>query len=77
MYERAKTFTLSTPLLRKSIGVIILVLGIIFLVTPLTPGGIVITLIGLELLGLEFFLTRKLREKIPKQKNLSSDTMLE
>jgi hypothetical protein len=57
--------------------VIILVLGIIFLVTPLTPGGIVITLIGLELLGLEFFLTRKLREKIPKQKNLSSDTMLE
>jgi Na+/pantothenate symporter len=69
MYERARQFTLNTPLLRKLIGIIFLVFGIIFLVTPLTPGGIIITLVGLELLGLEFFLTKKLRERVARRHN--------
>jgi Na+/pantothenate symporter len=74
MYDRARQFTLNTPLLRKLIGIIFLVFGIIFLVTPLTPGGIIITLVGLELLGLEFFLTKKLREKVNRRHNGKNET---
>jgi hypothetical protein len=48
------------PVVRKSIGVILVVLGFLALVTPLSPGSWLI-LVGLELLGLRILLEDKLR----------------
>jgi len=45
---------------RKSIGVILIVLGFLALVTPLSPGSWLI-LVGLELLGLRILLEDRLR----------------
>jgi hypothetical protein len=46
-------------IVRKTIGVILIVLGFLALVTPLTPGSWLIP-IGLELLGLRLLLQDKL-----------------
>ena len=44
---------------RKIMGIVLIVLGILALITPLTPGSWLIT-IGLELLGLRILLADKL-----------------
>lgn len=46
------------PILKKTIGVILIVLGLAALVTPLTPGSW-LALIGLQLVGLGFLLENK------------------
>ena len=46
-------------IVKKSIGVICIILGFLALITPLTPGSWLI-LIGLEILGLGFLLDGKL-----------------
>jgi hypothetical protein len=77
MYERAKQFTLSIPLLRRLVGVLILAVGLLALITPMTPGGIILTLVGLELVGLELVLTKKLKEKLLRaKKDTSAPTTL-
>jgi small-conductance mechanosensitive channel len=45
--------------LRKVLGVILIILGFIALITPFTPGSWLL-LVGLEILGLRLLLTRKL-----------------
>ena len=45
--------------LRKVLGVILIILGFIALITPFSPGSWLI-LVGLEILGLRLLLTRKL-----------------
>jgi hypothetical protein len=45
---------------RKGIGVVLIVLGFLALVTPLSPGSWLI-LVGLELLGLRILLEDRLR----------------
>ncbi len=47
--------------LRKTLGILCLVIGLFCLVTPLTPGAWLI-FVGLELLGLGFLIPKKLRE---------------
>jgi hypothetical protein len=47
-------------LLKKGVGVILVILGFLALITPLTPGSWLIP-IGLELLGLRFLLEDRLR----------------
>ncbi len=64
MYERAKQFTLSIPLLRRSVGLLIFTIGLFALVTPFTPGGIIFTIVGLELLGIKWLYTKKLKERL-------------
>lgn len=48
-------------ILKRILGVICLILGLLALVTPLTPGAWLI-LVGLELLGLSMLLPRPIRE---------------
>jgi uncharacterized protein YqgC (DUF456 family) len=47
--------------LRYAIGILCLVLGLLALITPLTPGAWLI-FVGLELLGLDFLLPKRLRD---------------
>jgi len=46
------------PVLKKTIGVILIVLGLAALVTPFTPGSW-LALIGLELVGFGFLLDNR------------------
>ena len=46
-------------LLKKGLGIVCIVLGLIALVTPLTPGSWLV-IIGLELLGIRMLIEKKL-----------------
>ncbi len=46
------------PILKKTIGVILIVLGLVALATPFTPGSW-LALIGLQLVGLGFLLENR------------------
>ncbi len=52
------TKTIKT-ILKKSIGVVLIILGLLILLTPLTPGSW-LALVGLELLGLRILFQKKL-----------------
>lgn len=64
-------------MVKKILGVILLILGFIILITPFTPGALVILFLGLELLGLrlvfEGWLKRRLRNKIIDDQSLGSE----
>ncbi|MEN6338471.1 MAG: hypothetical protein ABFE01_29800 [Phycisphaerales bacterium] len=53
---------------RKTVGVILVILGFAALVTPLSPGSWLI-LVGLEFLGLRILLENKLWQWIEKRPN--------
>jgi F0F1-type ATP synthase assembly protein I len=61
--------------LKKTIGVILIVVGLAALLTPLTPGSW-LALIGLQLLGFGFFLenriVRAIRKKFESSKRKSA-----
>jgi Putative transmembrane protein (PGPGW) len=64
MYEKAKIFTLTRPRLKRVIGFFLVFVGLIALVTPLTPGAVLFLFIGFEFLGLKFmFLERLMKRK--------------
>jgi c-di-AMP phosphodiesterase-like protein len=50
--------TIAKTIIKKVIGVILIIYGILALLTPLTPGSW-LALIGLELLGIRQFVFRK------------------
>lgn len=59
MYEKAKNYTLNQPYLRSILGVTLVLLGFVALITPLTPGAVLMLAAGLELLGIRLlFLDR-------------------
>lgn len=62
-------------ILKKTIGVILIIIGLVALFTPLTPGSW-LALIGLELLGFGFLLENRigrfLKNKFKKLKRKSS-----
>lgn len=63
MYERAKTFTLTRPRVKKALGWVFVVIGIVALVAPIIPGAPLV-FIGFELLGFRFlFVDKLLRRK--------------
>jgi hypothetical protein len=50
--------------IRTAIGVLLIVIGLVALVTPLTPGSWLVP-IGLELLGLRLLIQRRLLSLLP------------
>ena len=56
------------PLAKKLIGVILVILGFLALITPLTPGSW-LALIGFELLGLRFLFLDKLKALFKKKED--------
>ncbi len=69
MYERFHTYTEAKPRLRKIAGWSFVIVGFVALITPLTPGGLLF-FVGLELLGLRFIGTEKLKHFLMKGKKL-------
>lgn len=60
MYERFNNYTLTRPRTKKTVGWFLVVFGFVALITPLTPGGILF-FIGLEVLGIRFIGTEKVK----------------
>ncbi|MDD5623968.1 MAG: PGPGW domain-containing protein [Candidatus Peribacteraceae bacterium] len=54
--------------LKKIVGVLLLLYGVIALVTPLTPAAAVSVFVGLELLGLSFLIPEKVRSSPARMK---------
>jgi hypothetical protein len=69
MYERFHTYTEEKPRLRKIAGWVLVVVGFLALITPLTPGGLLF-FVGLELLGLRFIGSEKIKRFLTKKKKL-------
>lgn len=67
MYEKAKTYTLARPRLKKTVGWVFVFVGFVALVTPMTPGAFLL-FVGLELLGLRFLFIERLKERWIKPK---------
>ena len=66
MYEKAKNYTSIRPRLKKTVGILFVLLGFIGLILPVIPGAILL-FIGLEFLGLRFlFVDRLLKRKAPE-----------
>lgn len=53
--------------LKKVLGIVLVLVGVLALFTPLTPGSW-LALIGFELLGLSFLFPRRVREPWEKMK---------
>ena len=53
------------PKIKKTIGVILALVGLAALLTPFTPGSWLI-FVGLELLGLRFLLWDKIKQRLKK-----------
>ncbi len=71
MYEKAKQFTLERPKLKRVVGVVLILAGIFALFLPVIP-GIVLLIIGLELLGLRLLAIDRFIEKTLKKKHMSA-----
>ena len=54
------------PKIKKTIGVILIIVGFLALVTPLTPGSWLI-FVGLELLGFDLIFWTKIKEWFNKK----------
>ncbi len=59
-------FMIKNPVVRKTVGTILILIGLLALVTPLTPGAWV-GLIGLEMLGLHMTVMKPIREWLQKR----------
>ncbi len=62
------TFSRS-PKTRKAVGVVLVVIGVVAFVTPLTPGSW-LALIGFELLGVRVLLPERLAARLPFKRTL-------
>ena len=51
------------PLIRKALGLFLVIFGFIGIVTPFTPWGILF-FVGLELLGVHFLWLEKIKDKV-------------
>lgn len=67
MIEKFNNYTMSRPRLRKVFGWILVIYGFVALVTPLTPGGLLL-FVGLEVLGIRFVFTDKIKRYFIKEK---------
>lgn len=64
MYEKAKQFTLTHPRVKKSLGIFLVIVGIVALIAPILPGAPLI-FIGLELLGFRLLFLDKVLRRAP------------
>ncbi len=60
MREKFNSYTDTRPRLKKTVGWLLVVIGFLALITPLTPGG-VLFFVGLEILGLRLIFMDKLK----------------
>lgn len=61
--QRLKTLAESKSPYKKAVGVLLIIIGFIALVTPLTPGSWLI-FVGLELIGIRLALWEKFKNRI-------------
>ncbi len=61
MRARFHNYTLTRPRLKKAVAWFLVIFGFFALITPLTPGGLLF-FVGLELLGLRFVFTDKIKQ---------------
>lgn len=73
MYERAKTFTLERPRLKKSVGWVFIIVGGVALVVPMIPGAPLV-FVGLELIGIRLLFIDKLFRKKQSEPVTASET---
>jgi uncharacterized protein YqgC (DUF456 family) len=67
MVDKLNRYTDGRPRLRKIIGWSLVVVGFIALIAPILPGAPIV-FVGLELLGLRFILTDKMKNFLRKEK---------
>ena len=72
MYERAKQFTLERPKLRRTVGIILILIGLLGLVMPFIP-GIVFVVIGLEFFGMRLLFIDRTIDKMMKKKQIPAE----
>ena len=60
MIKIIKEYLRDKPKIKKTVGVILIIIGLVALITPLTPGSW-LALIGLELLGWRILLYDRLK----------------
>jgi Putative transmembrane protein (PGPGW) len=71
MYARAKHFTLTRPRLKKTVGWVFIVVGVVALVAPVIPGAPLV-FIGFELLGFRLLFVDKLLGREPRTEGKQS-----
>jgi uncharacterized protein YqgC (DUF456 family) len=69
MQDKADKFALNNPLLKKLVGVVLVLLGFVSLITPMTPGAMLMLFIGFQFLGLRFMFLDRIFEKKTKLKS--------
>ncbi len=67
MIEKFNNFTITRPRLRKALGFILVIYGFLALITPFTPGGLLL-FVGLEILGIRFIFADKIKHFFLKEK---------
>ncbi|MDD5068759.1 MAG: PGPGW domain-containing protein [Candidatus Pacebacteria bacterium] len=70
LYLREK---LKDPRVKKTIGIILIIVGLLALFTPLTPGSWLIP-IGLELIGIDLLFYKKIKEWLKKKFGKTEET---
>lgn len=59
-FQNAKEYIRNRPKIKKIVGVVLILIGLLALITPLTPGSW-LAIIGLELLGVRILFFDKLK----------------
>jgi len=62
-----KTLWINNSKIRKTVGVIFVIIGLLSIITPFTPVGFLL-LVGLEILGIRFLFWDKLKDWIKRNK---------
>lgn len=76
MEERIKNILRLNPRVKKAVGVVLVLIGFVSLVTPLTPGSWLI-FVGLEFLGIRFLVWDKVKQWLrPKGERPNADKKL-
>ncbi|HMO77830.1 MAG TPA: hypothetical protein PKA42_00785 [Candidatus Paceibacterota bacterium] len=68
MYNKAKNYAFSQPYFRRVLGVTLILLGFLALITPLTPGALIMLVGGLELLGIRLLFIDRLINRLKTKK---------
>jgi uncharacterized protein YqgC (DUF456 family) len=77
MVDKLNTYTVNRPKMRKILGWSLVVLGFVAIVAPIIPGAPIV-FVGLELLGLRFLFTDKVksfffRKTVPEVAPVTAD----